>query len=280
MKDLQAYIEKEKAFRQMHMSSSTFVLPNAWDVASSKILASCGFKAIGTTSAGIAASLGYKDGQKISRKEMLESVAGIANSVPIPISVDLEAGYGKTIPEVLKTVHQAISVGCVGINLEDGVVDDKKAIYPLNLQVEKIVAIKELARSLKIPIFVNARIDLFWRLIGHEKERLQATMERAKAYREAGADCIFIPGVEDEKTIQRLRKGIASPINLLAGPGTPSIATLSQIGINRLSCGSGLFRVVYAKLNEVGTDIMQGESVAQSLQTPLSYKEMANMMKN
>ena len=153
---------KFQTFQQLHKRPYTFVLPNAWDVISAKIFEKNGFPAIATTSAGIAMSLGYNDGEKIPFEQMLGAVKRIINSVNIPVSVDLESGYGRSTNEVVDNTRQIILAGGIGINLEDGTGDLDSPILDVSLQVEKISEIRLLSKSLKAPLFINARTDLYW----------------------------------------------------------------------------------------------------------------------
>ena len=153
-------------FQQLHKRPYTFVLPNAWDVISAKIFEKNGFPAIATTSAGIAMSLGYKDGEKIPFDEMLEVVKRIINSVDVPVSVDLESGYGVSTNEIVNNARQIILAGGIGINLEDGTGDLDSPVLDMSLQVERISEIRLLSKSLKAPLFINARTDLYWLNIG------------------------------------------------------------------------------------------------------------------
>ncbi|MDF2036298.1 isocitrate lyase/phosphoenolpyruvate mutase family protein [Cytobacillus oceanisediminis] len=251
---------KAETFRRLHQQSSTFVLPNAWDVISAKMFEECGFKAIGTTSAGIAASLGYLDGQSIPLRKMVETIENIAKSVKVPVSADIEAGYGQTVEEVLETVKAVVSAGAIGINLEDGTGDPKRPIFETSSQVEKIAAIKELSESRNMPLFINARTDLYWLNIGDSSTRLQEAVKRGKAYQDAGADCIFIPGLTDRKIIKMIREEISCPINLLVDPEMPSISELSEIGIERLSCGSVPFRATLTYLRTISEEIVNRQT--------------------
>lgn len=266
-----------KSFNQLHKQPSTFVLPNAWDVISAKMFEECGFKAIGTTSAGIAASLGYPDGQNIPFEKMMEVMKAIVDSVHIPVSVDIEAGYGKSIEEVLKNVKQVIAIGAVGINMEDGTGDPDNPISDISLQKEKISAIKNLSDSLNASLFINARTDLYWLNIGDPSTRFHALLKRVKAYEEAGADCIFIPGLSNEEMIQEVRKNIASPINLLINAATPHVETLSKIGIKRLSCGSAPFRATVTLLKKISEEIIKHHTFHQIKEDVLSYEKIVKM---
>src|SRR5699024_7430497 len=201
-------------FRQLHEQQATFILPNAWDVISAVMFEQCGFKALGTTSAGIATSLGYKDGEHIRFEEMLIAVKRIVSSVNIPVTVDIETGYGETTTEIIENIKRIIKTGAVGINLEDGTGNASDPLHDLDAQVEKITAIKQLSEE--NPVFLNARTDTYWLNVGDEEMKFTETVKRANAFERAGADCIFIPGLTDESTIERVRKEISVPINLLA----------------------------------------------------------------
>ncbi|MBU8729717.1 isocitrate lyase/phosphoenolpyruvate mutase family protein [Cytobacillus oceanisediminis] len=270
---------KAKTFHRLHQQSSTFVLPNAWDVISAKMFEECGFKAIGTTSAGIAASLGYLDGQSIPLSKMVETIENIAKSVNVPVSADIEAGYGQTVEEVLETVKAVAAAGAIGINLEDGTVDPNRPIFDITSQVEKITAIKELSESRNMPLFINARTDLYWLNIGDSSTRLQEAIKRAKAYQDAGADCIFIPGLTDRKIIKRIREEISCPINLLVDPGMPSLSELSEIGIERLSCGSVPFRATLTYLRTISEEIVNRQTFHHMTNGDvLSYKRLTEFL--
>lgn len=195
----QQHAIKAKTFHDLHQQSSTFVLPNAWDAMSAKMFEAGGFQAIGTTSAGIAASLGYPDGQHLPRAKMVEAVRNIANSVAVPVSADIEAGYGRSVAEVVQTVKEVAAAGAVGINIEDGTGDPSKPVFSISEQTEKIAAIKASQTSL----FVNARTDIYWLKIGDPLSRFQEAAKRAIAYQEAGADCIFFLGLRTGKKYKK-----------------------------------------------------------------------------
>ncbi|MBM7644585.1 2-methylisocitrate lyase-like PEP mutase family enzyme [Scopulibacillus daqui] len=248
--------QKAEKFFQLHQRNSIFVLPNAWDAMSAKMFEGCGFEAIGTTSAGIAASLGFRDGQNMTFEQMIESISHIASSVNVPVSADIESGYGSTINEVLNHVKKVIEAGAVGINIEDGTGDPAHPIFDASVQKEKIKAIKEFSNSNDMPLFINARIDMYWLNIGDDSQRYKETIKRAQAYQEAGADCIFIPGLDDLEIIRSLRELISCPINLLVSPKLPSIAELSKMGIERVSCGSAPFRSTVTLLKKISEEII------------------------
>lgn len=269
---------KYQTFQQLHSQLSVFVLPNAWDAGSAKIFQESGFKAIGTTSAGIALSCGYSDGENLPFEKMIEVLKMIVNSVNVPVSADIEAGYGVSVEEVVENVRRVMLAGVVGINLEDGTGKPNDPIFEVSLQVEKIAAIKEMSQTLNMPLFINARTDLYWLNIGNSALRLQSAINRAKAYQKAGADCIFIPGVKNMDTIKKLRQDITCPINLLAGLDTPPLDDLSNIGIERISSGSAPFRATVTLLRKISKDIIKYKSFEQMTDGVITYNDMAELI--
>jgi 2-methylisocitrate lyase-like PEP mutase family enzyme len=260
-------------FAALHKRSQLLVLPNAWDVTSARIFEEAGFPAIGTTSGGIANSLGYADGQKISRGEMLEVVQRIAESVHIPVTADMESGYGTAPEEIGDTAREVIAAGAVGMNLEDTSGDSPNSLADLNLQKERIRAIAEAAVDIGISFTLNARTDVFLHAIGAPEKRLAHTIERLNAYREAGAQCLFAPGVKDKDTIRNLVKGISGPLNILTMPGTPTVAELEQLGVARLSIGSGAMRATMGLLTRIARQIRDEGSFALMTEGAVSYAD-------
>jgi 2-methylisocitrate lyase-like PEP mutase family enzyme len=241
--------------RQLHHGQEILVLPNAWDAISARIFAEAGFPAIATTSGGIASGLGYPDGERISREEMLRVTGRIAGSVSVPVTADLEGGYGGTPEEIAETIRRAMGVGLVGGNLEDSRGPGEKKLRDVSLQVEIIKAIRETAAQAGIPFVLNARIDSFLYGDGGAAERLSEAIRRGKIYLEAGADCVFPIGVRDRETIVRLVQEISGPINILAGPGLPSIPELQNLKIARVSFGSGLMRGTFPLIRQIAEEL-------------------------
>src|SRR5260221_7765164 len=192
-------IQKNKAiqFRNMHSGSPILVLANAWDAASARIFEQAGFPAVATTSSGVAASLGYPDGQRISRGMLVENVACMTRVVECPITVDIEAGFGSSIDEALQTVRAIIAAGAVGINIEDSTKGQERALVDVSFQVELLKAIQETALTMDVPLVVNARTDVFLLPAGDPHNRFKQAVQRANAYRQAGADCLFPIGMSD-----------------------------------------------------------------------------------
>jgi 2-methylisocitrate lyase-like PEP mutase family enzyme len=239
-KTLQA--QKAALLKKLHHGPKILVLANAWDAISARIVEEIGFPAVATTSAGVAATLGYPDGQRVSRDEVLEVVARVARAVRVPVTADMEAGYGTTPAEMAETARALIAAGAVGLNLEDVTGDDETSQVDVVLQVEKIQAIREASAAAGVPLVVNARTDVYLLPIGPAETRFERTVERLRAYAKAGADCVFAPALNDADTIEKLVKAVDAPLNILLMPGAPSLNELEKLGVARASIGSGLMR--------------------------------------
>ncbi len=276
--DMRMQAKKAEQFRKLHHGPRMLLLPNAWDVASARILEDCGHPAIATTSAGIAYSLGYPDGQRISRGEMLEVVGRIAGAVRIPVTADLEAGYGTTVKDMAETVKAAIEAGAIGMNLEDVTGDDERSEVAIPLQAEKIRVIRETAASLSVPFVLNARTDVYLMPIGPEPTRFERTVERLRAYRDAGADCLFAPGLYDRDTIAKLVKAVEAPLNILANPACPPLAELEKIGVARVSAGSGIMRAAMGTVQRIGKEMLEARSCDTMFAGATPFIELKRMM--
>ncbi|HWE48783.1 MAG TPA: isocitrate lyase/phosphoenolpyruvate mutase family protein [Bryobacteraceae bacterium] len=228
--------EKAELLRRLHASPEVLVLPNAWDAISARVAEAEGCAAVATTSAGLAAVFGYPDGQKIPRSEMLFLIGKIAGAVQVPVTADIEAGYD----DPTQTARDVIASGAVGMNLED-MVDD--VLTPLDRQIELLRAVRAASTAAGVPLVINARTDIFLARHGDEGTRFDRAVERLNAFHEAGADCLFAPGVADAETIGRLAQALKGPLNVLTSAGTPSVAELKSLGVRRLSLGSGPSRV-------------------------------------
>jgi 2-methylisocitrate lyase-like PEP mutase family enzyme len=265
--------ELARQFLALHEGRKTLVLPNAWDVASARIFEEAGFPAIGTTSAGIANALGYPDGQKISRTEMLAVVHRIAAAVGIPVTADVEAGYGAKPEDVADTAGQVLAAGAVGMNLEDTVDDRTDLLADISLQKEKIRAVVETSALAGVPLVLNARTDVFLASIGASETRLARTIERLNAYRDAGAQCLFAPGVKDKETIAQLVSGVRGPLNILATAGTPPVAELERLGVARVSVGSGPMRATLGLIGRIALQLREEGSFSLMTDGAMTYAE-------
>jgi 2-methylisocitrate lyase-like PEP mutase family enzyme len=270
---MQTQIEKAEEFRLRHRGPGVLVLPNAWDVASARILEEAGFPAIATTSAGIAFSLGYPDGQRISREEMIARIGRISRGVKVPVTADVEWGYGSTAEEIARTTSEVIEAGAVGMNLEDTSGNSDQPLLPLDRALEKIKAVRETAAGMRIPVVVNARTDVYLLEGGDPDENYAEALRRLVAFRDAGADCVFAPGLKDAATIGRLVKDVACPLNILAVPGTPSIAELQTLGVARVSVGSGFMRATLGALRTMAEELRNAGTYS-ALAGAIPYKDL------
>jgi 2-methylisocitrate lyase-like PEP mutase family enzyme len=276
--ELKTQQERAAAFREMHAGPKILILPNAWDVARARVLEVAGFGAIGTTSAGIAASLGYPDGERVPFDEMLRAVWRITEAVMIPVTADIETGYGVNEGAVAETVRSLIHAGAVGINLEDGTDNARSPLTDLTFHAAKVRAARQAAESAGVPVVINARTDGYLLEVGEPVLRLRETISRAKAYLEAGADCIFVPGLGDADVIATLVREIAAPINILAGRGVPTIPELAELGVARVSVGSGLMRAALALVRSAAEELLSAGTYTSFTERALSYAELNEML--
>jgi len=254
--------EKAKLFLKFHQDKEILVLLNSWDAGSSKLIEACGYKAIATTSMGIAASLGYPDCEIITLSEMINAIIGIVNAVQVPVTVDIEAGYGNNLDEIIESVKKIIATGIVGINIEDSIELSAELIDEMEF-CERISAIRALSDSLGFHLVINARTDSFYTSSGSTRDKLTESIKRGNKYRESGADCIFVQPVWEKETISTLVKEINAPINILSNPGIgggilpPSVRELQDLGVARLSLGSGLMKATLAIIKKVADELSE-----------------------
>ena len=275
--DLEKQKAKADAFRARHRGPRILLLPNAWDVASARVLEEAGFGAMATTSAGIAFTLGYPDGQRISREEMLQVVARIATAVAVPVTADMEAGYGDRPEDAARTARGVMEAGAVGMNLEDGTDDRRHPLMDLPLQVEKVAAVREAARTAGLPIVLNARTDVFLLQVGPPEKRYDMALQRLAAFRDAGADCVFVPGLREAEAITRLVQDLQCPVNILAGPGFPSVPELEKLGVARVSLGSGPMRATLGLLRKMAEEL-KTTGTYQTMEGAPSHADVNRMM--
>jgi 2-methylisocitrate lyase-like PEP mutase family enzyme len=261
---------KAELLRRLHQGPRALLLPNVWDVASARIIEDAGFPALATTSAGIANSLGYPDGQHIGRTAMLEVVGRIVAAVQVPVTADLEAGYGQTPQQIAETVAELLESGAVGLNLEDSL--EETSLVAAEEHAAKVKAVREAGKAAGVDIVINARTDVYLAQVGPPESRFDETLRRARLYRQAGADCIFVPGLRDGNTIGRLVKELNCPVNILAGPGFPPIAELEKLGVARVSFGSSPHRATLGLLRRMAQEIRE-QGTYSALEGMVSYAE-------
>jgi 2-methylisocitrate lyase-like PEP mutase family enzyme len=252
---METHTAKALQFRQLHRGPGVLILPNAWDVASARIFEDAGFPAIATTSAGIAFSLGYPDGQRIPREEMMARIGRIARAVEVPVTADIEAGYGPSPEDAARATRELIQAGVVGMNLEDGSGNPDRPLIDLQLAIEKVRAARQAAVERRAQIWINARTDVYLRLGGDPDANYLEALRRLVAFREAAADSVFAPGLKDADRIGRLVKAVECPVNILAVPGTLSIPELEKLGVRRVSLGSGPMRATLSLLRRVAAEL-------------------------
>ncbi len=258
--ELEALAAQAERLRSLHHADHPLVLPNAWDTGSAIAVERAGAEAVATTSSGVSEALGYEDGERIPASEMFLMVLRIAGAVRVPVTADLEAGYGLPADVLVERLLQA---GAVGLNLED---TDRSGPEPrlrsLDSQAEWIAAVRAVALRLRVPIVVNARIDVFLRGEGELKARVGAAIERAHAYLAAGADCVYPIGLTDAGSISRLVQRVDGPVNILLRHGAPSLRRLRNMGVRRVSVGGGLWQQAMEGTEDLARRLMAGDGTA------------------
>ncbi len=251
-----AQTTKGQAFRDLHSADGIFVMPNAWNAGSALMLQAAGFPAVGTSSAGIAFGLGFPDYEGVlTRQAALEETARIAGALRIPVSMDAENGYGHTPEEVAETIRLAAETGVAGASIEDyAAAYGTGDLYDRALSVERIEAAATAAASLPFPFTLTARAECY--LMGHPNP-FEESVTRVNLYREAGADCLYVPGVKDPETIGRLVKEVDGPVNVVMGlAGSPmSVSQLEDLGVKRVSIGGSLARATFGLIRRAAEEM-------------------------
>jgi 2-methylisocitrate lyase-like PEP mutase family enzyme len=247
---------KAELFRSLHKGGTPLLLPNAWDAASAALIADAGAQAIATTSGGVAWSLGRPDGQVLSRDEMIEAVRRIVAVVDVPVTADVEGGYGPGPDDVAATVGAVVAAGAVGINLEDSRPDG--SLFSAEQQSERIRAAREAARRAGLPeLVVNLRTDVFLFGIGEPDGRLADVTARGAAYAEAGADSLFVPGFVDLEGLRELCAACPIPVSVMAGPGAPTVAEFAAVGVRRISVGTAIAQAAYTVAQRAAVELIR-----------------------
>lgn len=249
-----AQTEKALAFRALHARPGAFVIPNPWDAGSARLLASLGFEALATTSAGHAFALGRRDGS-VSRAETLANAHAIVEATDLPVSADLENGFGDDPESAAETIRAAGAVGLAGGSIEDASGDPARPIYELPLAVERVAAAVEAARSLKAPFVLTARAENFL----HGRPDLEDTIRRLQAFEKAGAEVLYAPGLTKLDQIRTLCGSVSRPVNVVMGlvGGAFSVHQLAEAGVKRISLGSSLARAALGALMRAAREIRQ-----------------------
>jgi 2-methylisocitrate lyase-like PEP mutase family enzyme len=278
--DLKALKSKADQLLSLQQGPEILVICNAWDAGSARIFEAAGAKAIASTSAGCANAQGYPDGEKLPREELLAIVRRIAETVSVPVSADAETGYsngGGDIAAVVATCKRVLEAGAVGVNLEDTSGGHGQPLVDAYLQVEKLQAVREMARDFGVHLVINARNDSYWLKLGDEKTRLADTIRRIQLYREAGADCVFIPGAHQPDVIRTLLRESPGPMNVLAMPGCPGVKELQELGVTRMSQGSGPARAALALTRRIANELLQHGTYRAFHENNISYAELNSL---
>lgn len=237
-------MSQAQTFKSLHEGPQILVLPNAWDAASAAMMEDAGAKAVATSSAAVAWAHGYADGDNLPVPVLLNAIGEMGRVLKVPLTADIEGGYSDDLAAVAETVRGVIGAGAVGINFEDGTRSP-------DLHARKIEAVRKAAESAGVPLFVNARIDIYLKGLAEGEAALAETLRRAELYRSAGADGIFVPGPADEALLAVLAKEIALPLNAMGRGGIAPAARLQEIGVRRLSSATAPFRAAYATLGQL-----------------------------
>lgn len=246
---------KANTLRALH-DGPVLVLPNAWDAGSAALTVRAGAKAVGTTSGGVAWTQARPDGEQLTRAEMVDLVRRIAHAVDVPVTADVEAGYGPAPEDVAATVTAVIDAGAVGVNLEDSAAPGGP-LFDVAEQAQRLRAGRDAAREAGLPAFViNARTDVYLFQIGAPEGRFDDVVARSAAYAEAGADCLFVPGLLDLDVLEALVQACPLPVNVMAGADGPTVADLEAVGVQRISVGSGLTQAAYTVTLNAATEML------------------------
>lgn len=262
--------EKSRRLRELVRAPEILVMPGAYDVLSALLFEQMGFKAIQGTSGGIAAALGYADGEIMSRDRFIEVSGSFAGAVTVPFNADGERGYGDE-NGVHETVHALVSRGVAGMNLEDGAAKGKGGLVELSEQLRKIKAVIESKRELGSEFFLNARVDAFHVFPDDPKKALDEAIRRGNAYAEAGGDCIFYLFLHSAEIIRRIAKEVKAPISILAGPQSPGLKQLQDLGVARVSYGSGFLKAAITGAKRLAEEILEKgtcDLLKEGVQTP------------
>lgn len=263
-------------FRELH-GRRPLILPNAWDVASARVIEMAGAPAIATSSAAMSWTMGRADGQTLRREEMIRAVRSIVEAVALPVTADVEGGYGSgSESDVAETVKELVAIGVVGINLEDSASYARQTLLPSERQTARIRVAREAAAAAGGDLVINARIDVFLMQIGAPETRFDAAVQRANLYRAAGADCLFVPGVIDREVIAALVRAIDGPLNVMAMPGAPRASELGRLGVARLSVGPAISLAALATVRRVARELLE-EGTYESLRDSLPFAEANGM---
>jgi len=268
---------KAEQFRALHKGPRLLVLPNAWDAVSARIVAAAGFPAIATTSGGVAWALGYADGEAAPWDEVVAATARIARAVAVPVTADIESGYGATADAVGRAIGDIIGAGAVGVNLEDGLRNGPAPVRSVDDMVARIRAARAAAEVAGVAIVINARTDLWIKNVGDGEGRVADALTRGRAYLAAGADCFYPIALRDGATIERIARTLAAPININVRAGHPSVAELEALGVARASTATALPLLAMGVLRQAVQDLAASGRF-DAVNPALNHPELQQLM--
>jgi 2-methylisocitrate lyase-like PEP mutase family enzyme len=266
--------DNAEQLRALHQPGRPLVLVNAWDAASARAVVQAGAPAVATSSAAAAFGLGYPDGQRISREEMLGAVGIITRAVDVPVTADMEAGYGDLPEDAAETARGVVLAGAVGLNMEDTTAFG--FLLAIDQFVAKIEAVRAVATETGVPLVLNARTDVFLSP-GHTDSQLSQAVDRGRAYTEAGADCVFVPGVTDAHVVAALVDGIGANVSVLASHQN-TVAELARAGVARISVGSGPYRAALSEALKLADEVYSMGTFATLADSVISHEDAQRLM--
>ena len=262
--------EKGNLLHMLHHNGKLLVLPNIWDPLGAALLESLGYAAVATASASIALSNGYQDGENIPFKELLEVLKKVVRSVQIPVTADIESGYTKSNAELKENIKMLLDVGIAGINFEDTNKDDK-TIISIEAQCEKLSVIRNTASEMGVPLFINARTDVYLQANDlPDQEKLAETIRRGKAYKDVGADGFYPIFLKEETAMKSIVKEVGLPVNILILPGIPDFKELQDLGITRVSLGPGFLKIAINAMKNTAEKLLRNEGMQEVTDTPVT----------
>jgi 2-methylisocitrate lyase-like PEP mutase family enzyme len=278
MTPAQIMSQSQKAVRllELHHGPSPLVLINAWDAASAAMVEHCGLPAVASSSAAVANAMGHPDGQHLPWAQMLDAVGRMARAVQVPVTADIEAGFAADVKQLESSIAQVVAAGAVGVNLEDALPGHEHfgPLYPVAEQVARIQAACRAGATQGIHLVINARVDAYWQSGVSPEDALRNTLERGTAYMQAGADCVFVPGLRHPEHIRAVVDHLQAPVNILAGPGVPSIPELAKLGVKRVSYGSGPHRAAMGLLRRMADEANTSGTYTTLTEGAVPYAEM------
>jgi 2-methylisocitrate lyase-like PEP mutase family enzyme len=260
-------------FRSLHQGPALLLLPNAWDAITARLIESLGAKAIATTSAGLAWSRGYPDGNALPDDQLIAATCDIVRVIRVPLTVDIEAGYSDDPHAVARLVARVLAAGAVGINIEDGVGSP-------DLMCKKIAAIRENVAHLGVDLFINARTDVYLRGIASGATAVEEIIHRASRYRAAGCDGLFVPGLANTDVMEAIAAAVKPmPLNIIAVPNLPPMDMLQKHGVRRLSAGSAIAQAALGCTRQVAADFLAG-TMSEMFGAAVQYSAVNQLLAN